>query len=156
MATEEADADAVTDVPTGDVGADGVDDAHGFMTGYHRQVRVGPLALDGEDVAVAHPAALYAEAHLTRRWLEQGPLHQLEMGLASHLKGAIRRHSFSSDRIQLPLGGTAGSVVGRFRLTQRRIPRTPFRPTARQSVPATPGSDRATFGGRHAATGCVA
>jgi hypothetical protein len=92
VAAQITNADAVTDFPPGNALADGVDDADGLVPGYHWLTRVGAHALDGEHVAVAHTAGVHPKPYLTRLWLEQLALYQLELPLSRDLVSAICRH----------------------------------------------------------------
>jgi len=85
-------ADAVTGFPPANPLADCVDDADDLVPGYHGLIRVGAQALDGEHVGVAHTAADHAKPYVTRLWLEQLALYQLELPLSSDLVSAICRH----------------------------------------------------------------
>src|SRR5262249_29477375 len=88
VAAQKTKADAVTDAPSAYLFSEGVDDADDLMPGYHRLARVGAQALNGEDIAVAHAATLYAKPHMTGLRPEQLALYQFKLPLPSDLKSA--------------------------------------------------------------------
>lgn len=92
MPAEEAESDAVTHLPGGDVLADFVDQTDDFVAGHDRAAGVGPLPLHAQEIAVAHPAGEYADAHVPRFGRHDVALDEFELALAGHLKGAVGRH----------------------------------------------------------------
>jgi hypothetical protein len=93
VTAQEANANAVTDAPSGYLVSEGVDDADDLMPRYHRLAGVGTQALDGEHIAVADTATLHTKPHMTRLRVQQLTLRQFELPLPCDLKRAIGRHA---------------------------------------------------------------
>jgi hypothetical protein len=89
VSAEEANADPVTDRPTGHTIADGVDPAEGFVPGHHADLR-RRMRVDGDRVAVADPAGLYLDADMS----------------------GDRPDELSPRRLQRPFGGDVDSAIG--------------------------------------------
>ena len=92
MPAEEAETDAVANLPCGDAWADRVDDADDLVTGDDRLAGIGTNALHAEEIAVADPAAEYPDPDVARLGFDDVALDQLELTLSGDLKSAIRRH----------------------------------------------------------------
>jgi hypothetical protein len=80
MASMPADAGAITRLPLGDVGADGVDATGDFMPGNAREDEAGESTRFHERIAMANATCLYLDAHLSGSGLGDIPLDDLERG----------------------------------------------------------------------------
>ncbi len=79
-AAEPADADALPDLPGGDVGADGVDTAGDLVARHGGIVDAGKGAGRGEHIAMADAAGLDLDAHLARAGLGEWAARQARTG----------------------------------------------------------------------------
>src|ERR1700751_1778174 len=93
VTAQKANANAVTDAPSGYLLSEGIDDADDLMPRYHRLTGIGTQALDREHIAVADTATVHTKPHMTRLRVEQLTLHQFELPPPGDLKGAIGRHA---------------------------------------------------------------
>lgn len=95
LAVQEADADAVTGLPGGDAGPDGVNDADDLMPRNEGARGVAAQAFHGQHVGVADAAGLHAQAHLAGCGIKQLALDQLEVVGAGGLEGPVCGHDCS-------------------------------------------------------------
>jgi len=66
VTAEVAHTDTLTDAPSRDPLAYGVDPPNDFMTGYPRECQIWKQAFDRDDIGVADPAGLHADADFPR------------------------------------------------------------------------------------------
>jgi hypothetical protein len=83
--TVPAHADALSNLPRDDVGAELVDDADEFMAGNTRIGEAGPLTVNHHGVTVANAAGLYANANLALLGLWDRALHDCKWWVISRL-----------------------------------------------------------------------
>src|SRR5262249_2406753 len=84
--------DALADLPAPDAVADGVDHADDLVAGDDRRGRVRAQPLHGQEVAVAHAAALDPYAYVTRLRIPRLPRDQAELALPCDLERSVSRH----------------------------------------------------------------
>jgi hypothetical protein len=75
------DARALSDSPARHTRAESIYDSGDLVPGHPRILDAGPEALLGEEVAVADPAGLNLDPNLSRPWLRDLPLDQLQRSL---------------------------------------------------------------------------
>src|SRR5262245_57787026 len=74
-----ADADALPLGPSGNSGTHSVDETHHFMTWYARVLDTGPGTFLCERVTMTDAAGLHLDSHLSRCWVRNFPLDDLEL-----------------------------------------------------------------------------
>jgi hypothetical protein len=87
MTTQETQADAITDLPRGDAVADRVDHADDLVARHDRPTWVVTHALDAKHVAVADPAGMRPEPHVTRAGRHRLAIHLPDMRGTSTFRG---------------------------------------------------------------------
>jgi hypothetical protein len=92
VSAQEAQADAISDLPASDSVPDRVDDTDNLVAGHNRYAGVGTHALHAKHVAVAHTAALNLEPDMTGTGRDKFPVHQLKPSLTSHLESTVSSH----------------------------------------------------------------
>jgi hypothetical protein len=92
VSAQEAQADAISDLPAGDSVPDRVNDADDLVAGHNRHTGVGTHALHTKHVAVAHTAALNLEPDMTGTGRDKFAVHQLKLSLTSHLESTVSSH----------------------------------------------------------------
>ena len=79
MAAVPSDTDALSLLPSGNAGAQFIDDARDFVSRNARILNSRPPAFFRQHVTVANATGLHLDAHLRRARLRNLPLHDLEI-----------------------------------------------------------------------------